>query len=199
IWLSRADTPDLPDQMLFDLDPSDDDFEAVKATALAIRELLDRIGLPAYVKTTGSRGLHVAVPLERGESFDSVRAFARRLASLVVMMDPAQRTLEQLRKRRHGRVFIDTNRNAYAQTIAPAYAVRARRGAPISAPLDWDELHRERLRPDAVTIRSIFRRLEQTDDPWADFGKHPVSLKTARQRLERLNVARRISEEEELR
>lgn len=192
IWLSRTDKLDRPDQMVFDLDPSGNDFEPVRATAVSIRELLDRLGLPAYVKTTGSRGLHVAVPLIRSETFDSVRAFAKQLASIVVMMDPRQRTLEQSRNRRRGRVFIDTNRNAYAQLLAPAYAVRARRGAPVSVPVAWNELAAKELRPDGVTIRSIFERLDEAGDPWTDFGRRRVALKRARQRLERLNVARRI-------
>jgi bifunctional non-homologous end joining protein LigD len=196
IWLSRSDKLDCPDQMVFDLDPSGNDFGLVKATALSIRELLDRLGLPAYVKTTGSRGLHIGVPLKRSESFDAVRDFARRLASIVVVQDPGQRTLELRRSRRGDRVFIDTNRNAYAQTVAPAYAVRARRGAPVSIPLDWEELGRRDLRPDGVTIRSLFKRLEIIGDPWTDFWRHRVSLNGARLRLEKLNVARSVSEEE---
>jgi bifunctional non-homologous end joining protein LigD len=188
VWLSRVDMLDRPDQMVFDLDPSGDDFEAVKTTARSLQELLARLGLSAYVKTTGSRGLHVAVPLKRCEGFDSVRAFARGLAQAVVSQDPGQRTLEQRKSMRRGRVFVDTNRNAYAQTVAPAYAVRARRGAPVSAPLDWAELGRKDLRPDGVTIQSVFDRLDRVGDPWADFGRRRVSLSGARQKLEELHV-----------
>jgi bifunctional non-homologous end joining protein LigD len=116
IWLSRIDKRCYPDQMVFDLDPSREDFEAVKATALAIRQVLDKLELPAYLKTTGSRGMHVAVPLDGEENFDSVRAFARKLAQIVVNEDRAHRTLEQRRKgKRQGRVFVDTNRKAYAE------------------------------------------------------------------------------------
>jgi bifunctional non-homologous end joining protein LigD len=134
--------------MVFDLDPSSEDFEQVKATAESFYRLLEVVELPAYVKTTGSRGLHVAVPLNRGEDFDSVREFARRLAEIVVTEDPSHRTLEQYKVKRKGRVFVDTNRNAYVQTIAPAFAVRARPHAPVSATLDWIELSKKRLRPD---------------------------------------------------
>ena len=95
IWLSRTDKLDYPDQMVFDLDPSEDSFDPVKATAQSVKDLLDHLGLPAYLKTTGSRGLHVAVPLKRSEDFDSVRAFARELAEVVVSQEPGQRTLEQ--------------------------------------------------------------------------------------------------------
>jgi bifunctional non-homologous end joining protein LigD len=97
----------------------------VRQTAQSFSRLLDELELPAYVKTTGSRGLHVAVPLKRNEDFHSVRGFARCLAEIVVIANPEHRTLEQRKAKRRGRVFVDTNRNAYAQTVAPAYAVRA--------------------------------------------------------------------------
>jgi bifunctional non-homologous end joining protein LigD len=189
VWLSRTDKLDVPDQMVFDLDPSGDGFEPVKAAARSLKELLDQLGLPSYLKTTGSRGLHVVVPLKRREDFDSVRAFAVEVARVIVSQEPGERTLEQRKSMRHGRVFVDTNRNAYAQTVAPAYAVRARRGAPVSVPLDWSELKSRNLRPNGETIRSVFDRLEKVGDPWADFWRRGVSLNRARQRLEKLNGA----------
>ena len=192
IWLSRTDKLDVPDQMVFDLDPSGDSFEPVKAAARSLKELLDHLGLPAYLKTTGLRGLHVAVPLKRREDFDSVRAFAREVARVIVSQEPGERTLEQRKSMRRGRVFVDTNRNAYAQTIAPAYAVRARRGAPVSVPLDWSELKSKNLRPDGVTIRSVFDRLEKVGDPWEDFWWRGVSLNRARRKLEKLKATRRL-------
>lgn len=172
-----------PDQVVFDLDPSGDTFALVKSTAQSLKQLLDRLGLPAYVKTTGSRGLHVAVPLKRLEPFESVRAFAMDLAAVVVHERPDERTMEFAINRRGGRVFLDINRNAYAQTMAPAFAVRARPGAPVSVPLEWDELQKEGLRPDGFTIESVFRRLEVTGDPWADFRRRSASLRRARQQL----------------
>lgn len=103
IWLSRTDKLDRPDQMVFDLDPSGDNFEPVKATAQSLKELLDQLGLPAYLKTTGSPGLHVAVPLRRSEDFDAVRAFAREVVRVLVSEEPEQRTLEQRKRMRRGR------------------------------------------------------------------------------------------------
>lgn len=194
IWLSRTDQLACPDQMVFDLDPSGASFAPVKATARSLKELLDRLGLPAYLKSTGSRGLHVAVPLRPNEGFDAVRDGARQMAKVVVSQEPGQRTLEQRKSRRGGRVFVDVNRNAYAQTVAPAYAVRARRGAPISVPLDWNELGREDLRPDGVTIRTVFDRLQKVGDPWADFWQRRASLDQARQKLEEFHDARRLSQ-----
>ena len=194
-WLSRTDKLEFPDQMMFDLDPSGDEFGAVKATARSLAELLGRLELPRYLKTSGSRGLHVAVPLRRSEGFDSVRAFARKLAEVVVSQEPGQRTLEQRKSRRRGRVFVDINRNGYAQTAAPAYAVRARAGAPISVPLHWHELDDENLRPDGVTIRTAFDRLEKVGDLWGDFWQHAASLGKARRKLEKSHVARGIPQE----
>jgi bifunctional non-homologous end joining protein LigD len=152
--------------MVFDLDPSGNSFQDVKSTAESLKALLDQLGLPAYVKTTGSRGLHVAVPLKRAAQFDPVRDFAREVAFVVVGQASGQRTLELQKSKRHGRVFVDTNRNAYAQTMAPAYAVRARPGAPVSVPLDWSELRTPSLRPDGTTMRNVFERLEKIGDPW---------------------------------
>jgi bifunctional non-homologous end joining protein LigD len=185
IFLSRCDKVDIPDQLVIDLDPQGEDFELVKATAVSFKQLLDELELPAFVKTTGSRGLHVVVPLQRREGYDAVRAFARELAGVVVGQAPKERTLETLKANRGGRIFIDTNRNGYAQLVAPAFAVRARKGAPVSVPLDWSELKQKTLRPNGVTIRNIFDRLDRTGDPWAGFWRSGVSLTKARRKLGR--------------
>ncbi len=188
IVLGRADRMDLPDQMVLDLDPQGEDFEPVRSTAQAFKALLDELGLPAYLKTTGSRGVHIVVPLQRREGFDSVRDFARDLARIVVSQAPGERTLESLKIKRGNRVFIDINRNGYAQLVAPAFAVRARPGAPVSLPVDWSELRKKDLRSDGVTIRTIFDRLDTASDPWADFWRSGVSLARARARLHRKNT-----------
>jgi bifunctional non-homologous end joining protein LigD len=187
IFLSRADKRDVPDQMVFDLDPQGDDFEVVRTTALDFKELLDQLELPAYVKTTGSRGLHVVVPLRRRDTYDAVRSFSRELAAIIVSQAPQARTLEQLKANRGNRVFIDTNRNGYAQLVAPAFAVRARAGAPVSVPLAWSELQKKTLRPNSYTIRNVFERLQKVKDPWSDFWRRGVLLTNARRRLPRLS------------
>lgn len=189
IWLSRTGRLHHPDLMVFDLDPSSKSFVQVKATAQALHELLEDLGLPAFVKTSGSRGLHVMVPLKGDDDFDSVRAFARKVAEIVVREDSQHRTLEQLKRKRRGRIFIDTNRNAYAQTVVPPYAVRARRGAPVSVPLDWSELKRGNLRPDGVTIRNLFDHMGKREDPWNGLWRHAVSLKKANSKLEDRHAA----------
>jgi bifunctional non-homologous end joining protein LigD len=189
IWLSRTDAIEFPDQMVFDLDPSTADLGPVKATAQALRKILEQMRLPVFLKTSGSRGLHVVVPLKRDADFDSVRAFARQIAEMAVDEDPNHRTLEARKNARRGRVYIDTNRNAYAQTVAPAYAVRPRPGAPVSIPLDWHELQKRGLRPDGVTIKTVFARLEKAEDPWKDFWRSAVTLKKTHSRLEERHAA----------
>ncbi|HEV3199308.1 MAG TPA: non-homologous end-joining DNA ligase [Bryobacteraceae bacterium] len=189
-WLSRVDDINCPDQMVFDFDPSrDDDLAGVVAAALMLKDVLDRLELPAYVKATGSRGVHVVVPLDGLQDFDAMRAFARQLAGVVVDRDTGRYTLEQRKDKRHGRVLIDVNRNAYAQTAVATYSVRARPGAPVSVPLEWSELRKKSFRPDAFTLRNVFDRLEKTEDPWKDFRRDAASLKAAAPKLEKLHAA----------
>jgi bifunctional non-homologous end joining protein LigD len=183
IFLSRIDKLEVPDQMVFDLDPQGDNFDLVRSTAWDFKRLLDELELPAFLKTTGSRGLHVVVPLRRSEKYDEVRAFARELADIIVGQSPETRTMESLKTNRGDRLFIDTNRNGYAQLVAPAYAVRARKGAPVSVPLEWDELKKKSLRSNSFTIRNVFDRLERVSDPWAAFWSSGVSLTKARRKL----------------
>ena len=149
IFLSRADRIDQPDQVVFDLDPpGTPQFPVACQTALRLRELLEgSLGLTAYVRTTGGKGLHVHVPLNRRAGFDDVRAFARAVAQRLERADPEKLTTEQRKDARSGRLFIDIMRNAYAQTVVAPYAVRARPGAPVSTPLHWDELIDAELTP----------------------------------------------------
>ncbi len=175
-WLSRIDQPDHPDQMIFDLDPSDGEFDVVRGAAKELRRRLAEQGLESFVKTTGSRGLHVLVPLDRTADFQTVRTFARGIAQELVRSDPERLTTEVRKNKRHGRVFVDTARNAYAQTAAPAYAVRPRDTAPVAAPLDWSELDDRRLKPDLYNIRNIFARLEEAGDLWKDIGRYAQAL-----------------------
>jgi bifunctional non-homologous end joining protein LigD len=189
IWLSRIERPDYPDQLIFDLDPSGEDFAPVRDTAQALREQLEGMGLPTLVKSTGSRGIHVTVPLKPELDFETVRSFARQLAERIAGADPKHRTTAQRKSERRGRLFLDTNRNAYAQTAVAPYAVRARKGAPVAIPIRWDELDKPTFRLDGVTIRSVFDRLKHMDDPWKEFSRKAVSLKRALAKLEELHAA----------
>ena len=182
-WLCRADDLDHPDQLIFDLDPSVPRLDRVRRATRLVGELLDELGLTSIVKTTGSRGYHVVVPLRRAESFDDVRSFARDLAQVLVNREPDLLTLEARKAKRGDRVLVDVQRNGYGQTAVPPYAVRARPGAPVATPITWDEVGR--IEPDQHTIRSIGRRLSRGGNRWADLPKGQA-LRKPREKLARL-------------
>jgi bifunctional non-homologous end joining protein LigD len=186
IWLSRVDKPTRPDRIIFDLDPPDDEFSPLRSAARALKELLEEIGLNSYLMTTGSRGLHVLVPLKRDADFDTVRTFARDIAEVLVTRLPDSLTMEQRKNRRNGKIFVDILRNAYAQTTPIPYAVRAVPGAPVATPLDWHELSDSGLHSRKYTIKNLFRRLGRKEDPWKGVGRHGRSLKKPQQALEEL-------------
>jgi len=167
LWLSRFDKPHNPDMLIFDLDPSGTDFELVRRAAFALKDVLVKLELPVYVKTTGSRGLHVVSPLDRGSTFDDVRAFADDVADYLARRNPAELTVEQRNEKRTGRVFIDTLRNSYAQTAVAPYALRARPGAPVATPITWEELKQSKIQPQSFDMGNIFERLAKVKDPWA--------------------------------
>lgn len=185
IGLSRTDRIEQPDRLVIDLDPSDDDLAKVKRAARQARQLLEAVGLVPFVQTTGSRGLHVWVPLERKESFDEVRAFAGEIAARLVAERPDELTTEQRKAARGDRVYVDVARNAYAQTVAAPYTVRARPAAPVATPLAWEELADRALTPQRYTIVNLFRRLGRKPDPWRDIARHAQPLAAARARLAR--------------
>jgi bifunctional non-homologous end joining protein LigD len=180
-WLCTEKDLERPDQLVFDLDPSDDDLGKVRRATRLVGELLDDLGLTTYVKTTGSRGYHVLVPLRPSLEFDEVRAFARACAERLVEKEPGLLTIEQRKAKRGDRVFVDIGRNAYGQTAVPAYAVRARPGAPVSTPITWDEL--SKVKPAQFTVRSVRRRLARRDCPWSDVRRHAQTLTQARKNV----------------
>lgn len=183
VWLSRADRPDHPDQMIFDLDPAGDRFEDARVAALSLRSLLDELELPSFAKTTGGKGMHVTVPLDRRADFDTVRQFVRDVAAVLVARDPKRLTIEQRKDKRRGRLYVDVMRNAYAQTAVPPYAVRARPGAPVATPLAWREVADRSLQPSRFTLETIGRRVERVKDPWHGLRQKGRSLSRARRRL----------------
>ncbi|HEU4360768.1 MAG TPA: non-homologous end-joining DNA ligase [Mycobacterium sp.] len=186
-WLSRQPRLQRADRVVFDLDPpTGSDFGAVRATARTVAGILGDLGLTPYVQTTGSRGLHVVTPLRRGADFDTTRQFACQVADLVVADDPAHRTTQARKANRDGRVYVDVMRNAYGKTAVAPYAVRARPGAPVAAPLDWAELGDRGMRADRLTLRDIPKRISERSDPWADMGQHAHSLSGPRHRLAKL-------------
>jgi bifunctional non-homologous end joining protein LigD len=186
VWPSRADDLLHPDRLIFDLDPSTDDFAPVRKAARAVRQALDEVGLPSFVMTTGSRGLHVVSPLDRQADFAAVRDFAVSLARLVAGRDEASFTVEQRKNKRGDRVFIDYLRNAYGQHGIAPYSVRPKPRAPVATPLDWHELGDAKLHPRKYRLGNLFRRLSRKDDPWRDIARRASSLKQARARLDEL-------------
>ena len=185
-WLSRSDRLDRPDQLIVDLDPAENEPAAVRRAARLFGQLLRELELEPFVMSTGSRGYHVVVPLVRRGDFDDVRGFARDLAALASAREPNLFTTEQRKAKRGGRILIDTLRNAFAHTAVAPYAVRARPGAPVATPLDWDELSQRDTRPDQWTLASVPTRLERDGDPWKRIGGDAQALGAARRRLERL-------------
>lgn len=183
-WLSRARALDSPDQLMFDLDPSTEDVDAVRRATAMTGELLDQLGLTSFVKTTGSRGYHVVVPLRQRETFDETRAFARDVADVLVQRAPDLLTTEQRKAERGDKVYIDIARNGYGQTAVPPYAVRAKPGAPVSTPIEWYEL--DRVTPDEFTINTIPNRLSRRGDAWHGMRRRAHGLDRARDKLARL-------------
>ena len=200
IFLSHADDPsrpgrldqlDHPDQLVIDFDPPRaEDFDLARQAALWLRALLDgELGVTCFVKTTGGKGLHVHLPLDRKAGFDEVREFASGLAAVLAARHPDVLTTEQRKDHRGDRVYLDIMRNAYAQTVVAPYAVRARDGAPVATPLHWDEVEDKDLAPGEFSIRTIPDRLAGTEDPWTGMTRHRYGLTRLRQRLDQVSSA----------
>ncbi len=191
VWMSRRDELQNPDQLIFDLDPPGGDFASVREAALILRKFLNGLGLDAVLKTTGSRGLHVIVPLDRNQDFTTVRQVARDIAEVLSQQEPDKLTAEQRIAAREGRILVDYVRNSYGQAAVAAYSVRAKPGAPIATPLGWDELSDPDLNSQSYNIKNIFRRLSQKKDPWKGTGNQAFSLISAQKELEKLKKKRK--------
>lgn len=183
VWLSRVEHLERPDRMIIDLDPGSGGVADARFAARAARELLTEAGLMPHLMATGSRGYHVVVPLRPVETFEEVRAVAFGLAESLARHAPTRLTTEFRKSDRRGRLFLDCNRNAYAQTAVPVYAVRPKAGAPVAVPLAWEEL--ETTEPDGWTVRTVGERLERVPDPWRGFTRRARSLDSARRWLAR--------------
>lgn len=195
VSLSRVDRPEHPDQMIFDMDPPEEseDTDIVRESAEKVYEVLADLELNAFLKTTGSKGYHIVVPLDRSASFDQVHEFAKDLAGAAAGRYPDLLTVAQRKAKRDARVYVDYLRNSYGQTTVAPYAVRALPGAPVATPLDWEEL--SGTAPRSYTMTNVRRRLAQRDDPWGDLdGRRGQSLSSARGRLEKMISS--IKEEE---
>ena len=182
---SRVPHLERPDLCVFDLDPSDEDFAVLRRAALAVRDTLAELDLRSWVKTSGSKGFHIAVPMDAQTRFEELAQFAHGVGALLVKRDPGYLTQEFLKSDRQGRILVDTGRNAPSATYAAPYAVRPRPGAPVSAPCTWTELESEQITPQSFRLESMPARVQQVGDLWGDLHAQPASLESAIQKLSR--------------
>ena len=156
---------------------------AVRAAAIGLRDLLEELTLPSWIKTSGSKGFHIVVPLGGETKIGQVARFANAVGRLFVSRAPDQLTQEFSKVDRRGRIYVDTGRNGYSATFAAAYTVRARPGAPVSAPCTWDEVARGEVNPRTFTLRNMPDRVAKVGDLWADMRRRGRSLKRAMEKL----------------
>jgi bifunctional non-homologous end joining protein LigD len=190
VWLSRVDELRKPDRLIFDLDPpdeaGDEGFELVREGARALTRIYEDLEITPFAMTTGSRGLHIVIALDRSTDFDEARAFARRIAKAIERRNPDRFTTEPRKIARKGRLYLDIARNAYAQTAVAPYAIRAKPRAPVATPLRIEEIEDSNLGPQSYRMDNIFRRLGQLEDPWRDIDRHAVNIDAVQRRLARI-------------
>ena len=181
-WYSRVDRPDRPDFVLFDLDPTPEvPWAQTVEVAVILKQLLDQLELESFAKTSGGKGFHVLVPLDRRSTYEDTRSFAEIVAGAIARAHPKLATTEWSKSRRRG-VLIDANQNGEGKTIASAYSVRPKPGAPVSTPLRWDEVN-ERLNPSSYTMDVVLERVRTQGDLHAAMPSTRQSLSKALKRL----------------
>ena len=177
IWLSQIDKLNYPDKLIFDIDPPDGKmFEDVKFTAFKLKGLLDSRNLKSFPMLTGSKGLHVVVPLDQSTNFEIVHEFAKSIATKLADEYPDKLTIEQRINKRKERVFIDYLRNSFGQNAVAPFSVRARPGASVAVPIEWEELESSNIKSNSYTIKNVFERLSEKHNPWKDFFKTTYSI-----------------------
>lgn len=172
-----------PDQIVFDLDPPDKGFDLARRAAHAVRELLTELGLPAFVKTSGSKGLHVVVPTDARDGWDDVALLCKHAATHLCERHPDLVTTEFYKKDRKGRLFLDVMRNAPGATVVAAWSIRGRPGAPVSTPILWTEVDDPGMAPDGIRLRDVRSRIEAHGNPWSDFRTPAGSVANALTKL----------------
>jgi bifunctional non-homologous end joining protein LigD len=177
VFVSRAPEVYYPDICVFDLDPSIEDLSMLREAALSVRDLLNEIGLPSWVKTSGSKGFHIVVPLDGKTNIEDTERFAHGVGTMLVRRQPQLFTQEFHKVKRGKRVLIDTGRNGWTATHAAAYAVRAKPGAPVSAPCTWEEVESGKAEPQTFTLRNMPARVSELGDLWAGMRRKKRSLK----------------------
>jgi len=193
VWTSRVGDPSSasrqglgnPDIFIVDLDPSVDDEAVLRQAALWVRDLLTELGLPSWVKTSGSKGFHIAVPL-KDSSYEVVAPFGEDLGRELTRRHPETFTQEFSKADRGDRILVDTGRNNMGATFAAVYAVRAKPGAPVSAPCTREEIERGEVAPQTFTLRTMAKRLDAVGDLWRDMQRKRRALSSAIAKLERM-------------
>jgi bifunctional non-homologous end joining protein LigD len=181
-WYSRVDKPDRPDFVLFDLDPTPEvPWQQTVEVALILKELLDALELHSFPKTSGGKGFHVLVPLDRRSTYADSRQFAEIVAGAIARAHPKLATTEWSKARRRG-VLIDSNQNGEGKTIASVYSVRPKPNAPVSTPLRWDEVD-DKLNPADYTMQVVLDRVREHGDLYADVLSTRQSLAKALKRI----------------
>jgi bifunctional non-homologous end joining protein LigD len=187
VWGSRAPNLYYPDVCVFDLDPSNEDEpDVLRAVALALRDFLEELGLRSWVKTSGSKGFHILVALDGTAKMNEVARFAHAVGTALVKRDPERLTQEFAKADRGGRIYVDTGRNGYSATFAAAYTVRAKPGAPISAPCTWEEIERGEVGPRTFTLRTMHERIATKGDLWREMRTSGQSIKRAVEKVRSL-------------
>jgi bifunctional non-homologous end joining protein LigD len=176
VWTARVPTLMYPDLCLFDLDPLDEDQGRLCRAALLVRDLLAELGCPSWVKTSGSKGFHIAFALDGKSDYGQVARFGHAVGRELVKRDPKNFTQEFYKSDRAGRILIDTGRNEFGATYAAPYAVRPRPGAPVSAPCTWEELEAGAVHPSRIRLPEMADRMAKVGDLWAELLTRKCSL-----------------------
>lgn len=186
-WGSKADKLEFPDRLIFDLDPAPDvAWKRVVESAFQIRDFLGEIGLPSFVKTTGGKGLHLVVPIDRRHDWDQVKEFCKKVAEAIEAADPTRFVSNMSKAKRTGKIFVDYLRNGRGATAVVPYSTRAKPGATVSTPLSWKELL-PGITSDHFTIQNIRQRLNSLKkDPWEEMASSRVSLTSSIKKLSEL-------------
>lgn len=182
VWPSRAPRIDRPDLCVLDLDPSHDEPDVLRAATLSVRDVLAELGFESWVKTSGSKGFHIVVPLKAGTTFTASAVLADRVADMLVARDPRHLTRQFSKADRGDRIYIDTGRNRAGATFAAAYSVRPKPGAPVSAPCSWEEIERGTIGPQTFTLRTMAERIATVGDLWRDLTARRPKAPAARRR-----------------
>ena len=183
VWVSRVPRLYNPDICIIDLDPLQEDPARLRKAALAVRTLMDEVGLTSFVKTSGSKGFHIAVPLNGKADAGEVSTFTHAVARILVARHPKDLTLEFSKADRAGRIYVDSGRNHPPATFAVAYAVRPKPTAPVSTPCTWSEVESGNIAPMTFNVRNLKSRIDKVGDLWGDLHKAPHALASAAKKL----------------